>query len=110
MTAIVIVLIYPLLVAARLCNLVLGRDPLRLRKPAGNPFWIVREPTPSDASYFSESSMVEGRNHRGLGWIAAGVLTWAARASTPGRGQPGEKFSAAADREHGIPDETYTLW
>jgi hypothetical protein len=109
MTTLLLTLLYPLLVAARAMNALLGRDPLRRRPPAGS-LWIARDPAAHDAGYFSESSPNEGRGHGGSGRIAAAVLLLIARWYAPPRSQPNEKFSAAADREQGIPDEMYTLW
>jgi len=107
---ILLVLLFPLLLLARVLNALLGRDPLRLREPRGESCWIERGPEPDRASYFSEASVVEGRGHGGLGWIAGGLLKRLSRLQAPSRPAPGEKFSTAADREKGIPDEVYTLW
>lgn len=109
-TTIVLALVYPLLLAARLLNLVLGRDPLRRREPTSRSLWIARDTATSDAGYFSEASPAEGRGHGGFGRLPESVLLRIARWHAPPRLQPREKFSAAADREQGIPDEMYTLW
>ena len=110
MTTIVLALLYPLLMTARLLNLVFGRDPLRRREPAAQSLWIPRATRASDASYFSEASPAEGHSHGGFGRLPESVLVRLARWYAPSRLQPREKFSAAADREQGIPDEMYTLW
>ena len=106
----VLAFVYPVIVAGRLLNLLTGRDPLRLREPAADSFWITRAERPSPAEYFAQASSVEGRGHGGWGGAASAVLRWMARFSAPRRLQPGERYSAAADREQGIPDEVYTLW
>jgi len=110
LTKILLVLFYPLLLLTRALNALLGRDPLRLREPEGESFWIAREAEPDRTSYFSEASVAEGRGARGFGGIARGFLKLLGRLHAPQRAHPGEKFSAAADREQGIPDEVYTLW
>lgn len=110
LTRILLTLLYPLLLLARVLNLITGRDPLRRRGGRAKTFWIARDAGPDRASYFSEASAVEGRGHGGLGSLAAGPLLALARWYAPRRHQPGEKFSASADREQGIPDELYTLW
>lgn len=110
MTTIVLTLLYPLLMIARLMNRVLGRDPLRRREPASASLWIARTSQPADTSYFSEVSPAEGKDHGGFGRLPESVLLRIARWYAPSRLQPREKFSAAADREQGIPDEMYTLW
>jgi hypothetical protein len=107
---IILITCYPLLLAARCLNWVLGRDPLRLRPPAVDSFWIERDQEASRASYFSEFSIAEGLGNRGMGGIACNVLLLLARFFAPRRSQPGEVYSPAVDREEGIPDEVYTLW
>ena len=104
-----LILLFPLLLLARLLSLLLGRDPLRLREPEGS-CWIRREAGPDTASYFSEASVAEGRGHGGFSGLAAKPLELAARLAAPPRPVPGERPTAAADREQGIPDEVYTLW
>ena len=110
MTRLLLASIYPLLLAARLLNALRRRDPLRLAKPPGDRFWIARAESPAPAEYFAETSQAEGRNHGGHGRLARTLLVALAGWYAPARLQPGEKFSAAADREQGIPDEVYTLW
>lgn len=110
MTSVILVLLYPIVVFARALNAVLGRDPLRLRPTDDKTYWIVRGAQPPDTSCFSEASSVEGLGHGGMGGVATGLFSWVARFYAPGRAQPREKFSPAADREQGIPDEMYTLW
>jgi hypothetical protein len=107
MTTLLLTLAYPLLLIARLINAVSGRDPLRLRRPTDASLWIPRNQSSSDSSYFSETSPAEAAEG---GSPAASFLAWVARFYAPPRSQPKEKFSAAADREQGIPDEMYTLW
>jgi hypothetical protein len=109
MTRILLVLSYLLLILARAINAISRRDPLRLRRPPQPSLWIERDATVSDLSYFSESSPAELRSNS-AGRLPASFLSWVARFYAPARTQSREKFSAAADREQGIPDEMYTLW
>jgi hypothetical protein len=107
MTKLLLTVAYPLLLMARVINRVTGRDPLRARRPSEASLWIERRAAATDASYFSETSPAEA--HQGTS-LPASFLIWVARFYAPPRSQPEEKFSAAADREQGIPDEMYTLW
>ncbi|HEY6167023.1 MAG TPA: hypothetical protein VI454_03210 [Verrucomicrobiae bacterium] len=107
---IILVLVYPLLLLARLLNALLGRDPLRLREPRGDSLWIARDVESDSASYFSEASAAEGRGHGGVGGLARAPLKILARLYAPPRSAPTGQYSAGADREQGIPDEVYTLW
>jgi hypothetical protein len=106
----VLACVYPVIVIGRVLNSVTGRDPLRRREPAGDSFWIPRRERASPAEYFQESSSVEGSGHGGFGGPALAILRRLGRFTAPRRLQPGERYSAAADREQGIPDEIYTLW
>jgi hypothetical protein len=108
MTTVILALLYPLLLIARVINRLTGRDPLRWREPSAASLWIERRVPESDAHYFGETSPVEGA--RGAGRWPAAVFARVARWYAPARLQPQEKFSAATDREQGIPDEMYTLW
>ena len=106
-----LVLLYPLLILARILNALLGRDPLVLREPKGATCWIERGPEAGSASYFSEASGQEGRNHGGFGRMATVMLGWAARLfSPPSSKSDSGDFRAGADRDQDIPDEVYTLW
>jgi hypothetical protein len=116
-----LVLLYFLMLPLSLFNRMLGGDPLQLRRPrAGASCWLVRGKRPTSASYFSEESELEGRathNEEGTISVAPGtgklmtpLFLAVARMHAPRRAAPGEKFSAAAEREQGIPDEVYTLW
>ena len=107
MTKLLLTLAYPLLLMSRVLNSMSGRDPLRLRRPDHASLWIERNQGSTDSSYFSETSPAEAAQGSSL---AASFLAWVARFYAPPRSQPKEKFSAAADREQGIPDEMYTLW
>jgi len=106
MTRLLLTLLYPLLLMRRVSNALQGRDPLRLSKPGGSSCWIERDRSTSSEDYFSESATA-GAMSRSL---AVRALTTVAAWFAPSRLQPGEKFSAAADRDQGIPDEVYTLW
>jgi hypothetical protein len=110
MTTFLLALTYPLLVAARLVNTVLGRDPLRRVRPNGGSYWVERDTTSGDAGYFLEVSPSEKRDGASAGWLPEAVLVALSRWFAPPRSMPEENFSAAADREQGIPDEMYTLW
>lgn len=103
-------LVYPLFIAARIFNAALGRDPLRLRPRKDDSLWIERPSQPDSTAYFTETSATEGHDHGGMGRPAFRLLNWLSLAYSPRRDRPSEKFSAAADRDQGIPDELYTLW
>jgi hypothetical protein len=105
-----LVLIYPLLLLGRVLNILLGRDPLRLREPKGATCWTQRRPEASRTSYFSEASEQEGSGHGGFGRLATTTLAWVSRRMAPPRRTTSEGFRAAADRDRDIPDEVYTLW
>lgn len=110
LTRVLLVMAYPALLVSRGLNGLLGRDPLRLHEPSTETLWIQRHAAPSPADYFSEGSVAEGLGHGGRGGAAAVILRTLSRLTAPRRAQPGGKFSPAADRERGIPDEVYTLW
>jgi hypothetical protein len=105
MTRLLLLMIYPLLLARRLANRLRGRDPLRLARPTSQSSWIAR-PAPSSAEQYFSQSAVQGEPVA----LANAALIAVAMRQAPPRLKPGEKFSAAADREQGIPDEVYTLW
>jgi hypothetical protein len=106
----ILILFYPLLLVARLKNAILRRDPLRLREPRAENLWLTRNEEPDTAWYFSESLQPTSERRDGLTWITKATLRGVAYWFTPPRPIPGAKYSAAADREKGIPDEIYTLW
>ncbi len=110
MTTLLLALLYPLLLIARLFNALRGRDPLRRARPGPGSLWVERNATPSDASYFSQVSPSENRGRASARWLPESILVALSRWYAPPRLRPNEKFSAAADREQGIPDEMYTLW
>src|SRR5689334_17809339 len=97
-------LVYPIVLLAGLAGRLLGRDPLRLKRPPPGSLWLARaEPRPS--GYFSEASEVEGRGNGGFGRVAAGALLrlsrlWRRRSAA----------ASAPRREGELPDEIYTLW
>ena len=110
MTTVLLVLLYPLLLAARLFNALLRRDPLRRGRPAAGSLWVERESASNDAGYFSEASPSEVGRQASAAWLPETVLVALSRWYAPPRARPNEKFSPSADREQGIPDEMYTLW
>ena len=110
MTTLLLTLLYPLLLAARLFNALLVRDPLRRVRPGTGSLWVERNTTASNASYFSEVSPSESGGGSSAGWLPESVLVSLSRWYAPPRLRPNEQFSAGADREQGIPDEMYTLW
>ena len=89
-------------------NALLARDPLRRRRPAAGSLWVARK-VGSDAGYFSEASPSEDAP-ASAARLPESALVALSRVYAPPRARPNEKFSAAADREQGIPDEMYTLW
>jgi hypothetical protein len=108
---ILLLLIFPLLVLARIVNFVCGSDRLRLRARNQASFWIERRRQAGMASYFLESPPAEG----GGQWSAVRPLTrllrglarlYAVRRSPHDRSAPG----AARHGDQNIPDEVYTLW
>lgn len=107
---IVLILLYPLLLLRRVVNSLAGRDPLRLRESAAPSLWITRDIDPDGPSYFSEASLCEGRRPGGTGGVAQRLLLLLARLYAPAKLDQSKEYSAAADREQGIPDEVYTLW
>jgi hypothetical protein len=99
---IVLIVLYPLLLGARVVNALTGRDPLRLKEPAGS-CWIERMPAPAPRRYFSESDVAERRS-----WPFR-VLTRIAHAfAPPATGDAGRARGTAMPDD--IPDEVYTLW
>jgi hypothetical protein len=110
-TKILLVLMYPLLLLARLLNLVSGRERLRLHEVSGGrSFWIDRRVQPNAVSYFSEHSCSEGGSERSAARPLILLLRGVARLYTPPPRSDGANYKASAEREHGIPDEVYTLW
>jgi hypothetical protein len=106
----ILILLYPLLLMARLKNTILRRDPLRLRERRAESLWLTRDDEHDTASYFSESSRQTDEQRDGLIRITKVTLRKLARCFAPPRRAPGAKYSAAVDRQKGIPDEVYTLW
>ena len=110
LSRLLLVVAYPVFLVAWGFNWLRGRDPLRLREPRADTLWIQRGAQPGASDYFSEASVAEGLGHGGSGRFGGAVLRALSRLTAPRRAQPGGKFSPAADREQGIPDEVYTLW
>jgi hypothetical protein len=121
LTKILLALVYILMLPVRFVRTLLGRDTLQLRRPANtSSYWIVREADPNGPSYFSETSLAEGkpalreggnrRNDRGAARWFTPMLRTIARLHAPPRELKADKYAAGADREQDIPDEVYTLW
>ena len=110
MTKLLLAFTYPMLLAAKMINVLLGRDPLRSRRSANGSYWVERDNASGDAGYFLEVSPSEQRDRNSAAWLPETILVWLSRWFAPPRATPDERFSAAADREQGIPDEMYTLW
>jgi hypothetical protein len=90
---------YPLLLLARIGDMVRGRDPLRLTNPRGS-MWIARRQAPPAHSYFSVSQpFVPSPSRSRL--LARVARVFAAKAAAAPR------RTAMPDE---IPDEVYTLW
>lgn len=105
------VVLYPAVLAARLANGVMGRDPLRLKEPAGTCWVERRAPAPRRRSYFSEASEAEGGGNDEHGGLALSVLTWASRRFRPVSRNPIlDRQAPGAKAGDEIPDEVYTLW
>jgi hypothetical protein len=111
LTKSLLVTFYPLLLLARLINLILGRDRLQLRIPMDQKsLWVERTKEPNIQSYFSEASRCEGGDEASAARPLSRLLRGVARLYTPPRGAAGGVYQASADRQQGIPDEVYTLW
>lgn len=98
---ILLTLLYPLLIGARVLNALRGRDPLRLREPAGS-CWVPRPASARPRTYFSEADLRERP------YLVERIMTRLSRPFTP-------RVSAAAPVERAampaeLPDEVYTLW
>ena len=103
-------LLYPTLVIARLLNAIAQRDPLRLRKPDSASFWVSRE-DPASNTYLSDDSRIEGAGIRSFAVIPIGILQFfARRAFRPAPRKDDAIDIPMPDRDKGIPDEVYTLW
>ncbi|MDP3719092.1 MAG: hypothetical protein Q8T13_15115 [Acidobacteriota bacterium] len=109
-TRLLLVVAYPFFLLAWGLNWLRGRDPLRLHEPDADTLWIQRGAQPGASDYFSEASVAEGLGHGGSGSGGGVLVRTLSKLTEPRRAQPGGKFSPAADRERGIPDEVYTLW
>jgi hypothetical protein len=90
---------YPLLLVARIVDLVRGRDPLRLKNPRGS-MWIARGDAPAAHSYFSASQPSVPSPSRSR-WLARAAGVFARR------GPAAPRHTSMPDE---IPDEVYTLW
>src|SRR5262249_18408527 len=110
-TRILLISIYPALLLARLANLILRRDRLRLHDlRSGESCWIERHARSTTQSHFSEESWVNGGGETSAAKPLSRFLCNIARLYAPGRGAGVAIYKAAAEREKGIPDEVYTLW
>jgi hypothetical protein len=99
----------------------IGRDTLKLHSPPKSAsFWLVRDATPNMASYFSQSSVAEGKSAAYAGsdqrsdkpaatWLAP-PFVGLSRLYAPSRDAGAAAVASAADRSADIPDEIYTLW
>ena len=96
-----LIALYPLLLAARAAMWLRGRDPLRLKEPAGS-CWIARPEAPPARSYFSERATGERQS------TTAAIAGRIAGAFAPGSDPAGKDASNALPAD--IPDEVYTLW
>jgi hypothetical protein len=110
-TKILLVLMYPLLLLARLLNLVSGRERLRLHDVSGGgSFWIDRRVQPNAISYFSEHSCSEGGAEASAARPITRLLCLIARLYKPPREVAVGIYKSSPEREQGIPDQVYTLW
>ena len=90
---------YPLLLVARVADMVRGRDPLLRKKPRGT-MWIARADAPPAHSYFSASQpFMRSPSRARLLARVAGLF---------GRKAAVDRRDVAMPDE--IPDEVYTLW
>ena len=102
---------------AKMVGLLLGRDPLRLRRPAGREsYWLPKAPPGGMESYFSQGAKAAARaagvdsGPRGTVRLVLPLYYALARLVAPKRRGPVETGTSAAQRDKGIPDEVYTLW
>jgi hypothetical protein len=112
-TKILLISIYPALLLARLANLVLRQDRLRLHDlPSGESYWIERSAQPNTQSYFFEESWVDVGGELSVARLLSRFLCNIAHFYAPRRRlrSRGTIYKATAEREQGIPDEIYTLW
>lgn len=100
---IILTALYPVLLGARLVAWLSGRDPLRLREPAGS-CWIERPASPEPRTYFSEVADPTRSS------LAAVLLMSVARAFAPRQGAHNPHNTTADAMTGDIPDEVYTLW
>ena len=92
----------------------LGRDNLLLRRPRRDSYWIAKAPPGSVEAYFSQGSPRHGNGTTSdtpapmAGWVVPLFVRVSRAFARPRRAT--ETATSAASREHGIPDEIYTLW
>ena len=107
-----LVVLYPLLMLGWLVNRLLGRDRLRLDRPADASCWIERRRQPDTTSYFSEASCCEGDDEPSAARPLMLLLRSIARLYAPAVPDAHARtvYTSSADREQRIQDEVYTLW
>jgi hypothetical protein len=120
MRALLVLYYFAWLLPVSLARRLLRHDPLQLRRPNAESYWLAREATADSASYFSEASPTEGaaaKREGPVGGASAGrsqlllaPLSGLARLWAPPRTAGDGKIASAADRNQDIPDEIYTLW
>lgn len=109
-STILLIILYPSLMLARMMNALLGRDRLRLgRPPTAVSCWIERR-EPDHHSYFSETSTSEGYPWGSAAQPIAWILRRLSRIHAPKPRKEEISFTPVVDRDQGIPDEIYTLW
>lgn len=102
MIRLLLIVLYPLLIATRVVHWLRGGDPLRLREPRGS-CWIERGDTPPARRYFLE------RDGAGRDRLVIRILSALANA-VAARRTPSPAMSRPAPLASDIPDEVYTLW
>lgn len=120
MRALLVLYYFAWLLPVSLARRLLRHDPLQLRRPKAGSYWLAREATAENGSYFSEDSPVEGitAKREGSAGVAAGgrsqlllaPLSGLARLWATPRTAGDAKVASAADRNQDVPDEIYTLW
>ena len=101
MKILLVALYMVVLLPMRLAALVLGRDPLQIRRPAGRTtHWVAKDPDQGVESYFSQ--------HAARPLPARRIIPFYLLLAKLG----GRKHQAgpAGARPAEIPDEIYTLW
>lgn len=107
------IVIYPLLMLARVIGNLSGKDPLRLREPGRDSLWIERPVRRRATDYFRDDSPVEAEmedsGDRSLAGVAGFIMPLYGVIASAAGPKSADNASAVLDEED-IPDAIYTLW